>query len=98
MPVSQRHSASPMVLLRISDGQFQTRRAFHGFAQALHSAEAYASAGFKVAMVSATGRFLMAFDPRESRARPRSSSGEGAIPEPPQSVSGAEAPRFGEKP
>ena len=34
------------------------------FNQAVRSAEAYAGAGFSVAMISATGRFLMAFEPR----------------------------------
>ena len=31
------------------------------------SAEAYAGAGFQVAMISATGRFLMGFEPRRQR-------------------------------
>ena len=38
-------------------------RAFSDFAQAVRSAEAYAGAGFMVAMISATGRFLMGFEP-----------------------------------
>jgi hypothetical protein len=39
-------------------------RAFSDFTQAMSAAEAYAGAGFVVAMVSATGRFLMGFEPR----------------------------------
>ena len=58
------HSASPTILLRISDGNFHMHRAFNEFGQAVRSAEAYAGAGFSVAMLSATGRFLMAFEPR----------------------------------
>lgn len=58
------HSSSPTVLLRISDGSCQMRRAFSDYSQALTAAEAYARAGFMVAMVSATGRFLMGFEPR----------------------------------
>ena len=58
------HSASPMILLRITDGAFHMHRAFNNFDQALSSAEAYAGAGFSVAMISATGRFLMPFEPR----------------------------------
>ena len=42
-------------------------RSFSDFAQATRSAEAYAGAGFQVAMISATGRFLMAFEPRRQR-------------------------------
>jgi len=42
-------------------------RSFGDFAQAQRSAEAYAGAGFRVAMISATGRFLMAFEPRNQR-------------------------------
>jgi hypothetical protein len=57
-------SASPMILLRISDGSVHVHRSFGDFGQAVDSAEAYAGAGFKVAMISATGRFLMAFAPR----------------------------------
>lgn len=60
----EKHSNSPTVLLRISDGTSMTRRSFSDFAQALRAAEAYASAGFMVAMMSATGRFLMGFEPR----------------------------------
>ena len=56
-------SESPTVLLRISDGATETRRAFSEFSQALEAAEAYAGAGFWVAMISATGRFLMDFEP-----------------------------------
>jgi hypothetical protein len=58
-----RRSDSPTVLLRISDGVTEIRRAFSDFAEALEAAEAYAGAGFWVAMISATGRFLMDFDP-----------------------------------
>jgi hypothetical protein len=53
-----------MILLRISDGSIHMHRSFSDFGQAVHSAEAYAGAGFRVAMVSATGRFLMGFGPR----------------------------------
>ncbi|MGC8641844.1 MAG: hypothetical protein ACP5XB_18415 [Isosphaeraceae bacterium] len=60
----ERHSNSPTVLLRISDGSCSMRRAFSDFTQAVRAAEAYASAGFMVAMISATGRFLMGFKPR----------------------------------
>jgi hypothetical protein len=42
-------------------------RSFSDFSQATRSAEAYAGAGFSVAMISATGRFLMSFDPRQKR-------------------------------
>ena len=61
------HSESPTVLLRISDGSCQMHRAFSDFGQAVRSAEAYAGAGFMVAMISATGRFLMCFEPRWQR-------------------------------
>jgi hypothetical protein len=37
------------------------------FAQASRGAEAYAGAGFHVTMISATGRFLMQFEPRQRR-------------------------------
>jgi len=60
----ERHSDSPTVLLRISDGSCSMHRAFSDFTQAVRAAEAYAGAGFMVAMVSATGRFLMGFEPR----------------------------------
>jgi hypothetical protein len=55
------HSESPTILLRISDETFHMHRSFNDFAQAIRSAEAYAGAGYRVAMISATGRFLMAF-------------------------------------
>jgi hypothetical protein len=42
-------------------------RSFNDFSQATRSAEAYAGAGFNVAMISATGRFLLGFDPRTQR-------------------------------
>ncbi len=61
------HSESPTVLLRISDGSCQMRRSFSDFTQAVRAAEAYAGAGFMVAMISATGRFLMGFEPRWPR-------------------------------
>ena len=61
------YSESPSILLRVSDGTFHMHRSFSDFAQAIRSAEAYAGAGFRVAMISATGRFLMAFDPRHQR-------------------------------
>ena len=57
-------STSPTILLRISDGTFHMHRSFSDFGQAYRSAEAYAGAGFMVAMISATGRFLMGFEPR----------------------------------
>ena len=61
------HSDSPTILLRVSDGTFHTHRSFTDFAQATRSAEAYAGAGFHVAMISATGRFLLQFEPRRQR-------------------------------
>jgi hypothetical protein len=61
------HSDSPTILLRISDETFHMHRSFNDFAQANQSAEAYAGAGFSVAMISATGRFLMAFEARRHR-------------------------------
>jgi hypothetical protein len=51
------------VLLKISDGDTVMRRAFADYGQAVDAAEAYAGLGFWVAMVSATGRFLMVFAP-----------------------------------
>ena len=57
------HSSSPTVLLRISDGPNQMHRAFSDYRHALRAAEAYSGAGFVVAMVSATGRSLMRFQP-----------------------------------
>jgi len=67
MAWKERHSESPTVLLRISDGTFQINRAFSDFTQALRSAEAYAGAGCMVMMVSATGKYLMGFEPRWQR-------------------------------
>jgi hypothetical protein len=61
------HSESPTILLRVSDGTFHMHRSFNDFNLAIRSAEAYAGAGFTVAMISATGRFLMGFDPRPQR-------------------------------
>ena len=59
-----RNSTSPMILLRISDGSAHMHRSFNDFPQAERSAEAFAGAGFAVAMMSATGRFLMGFEPK----------------------------------
>jgi hypothetical protein len=61
------HSDSPLILLRVSDGAFHTHRSFNDFFQATQSAEAYAGAGFSVAMISATGRYLMGFEPRHQK-------------------------------
>ncbi len=61
------HSVSPTVLLRITDGQLHMHRSFSEFGQATRSAEAYAAAGFAVSMISATGKFLMEFEPRSRR-------------------------------
>ena len=58
-------STSPTILLRICDGSVHMHRSFNDFAQAVRSAEAFAGAGFSVAMMSATGRFLMAFEPKK---------------------------------
>jgi len=60
-------STSPTVVLRISDGTFHMHRSFSEFSQAYRSAEAYAGAGFSVSMISATGRYLMGFEPRGQR-------------------------------
>ncbi len=61
-----KRSVSPMILLRISDGSVHMHRSFADFSQAVRSAEAFAGAGFSVAMMSATGRFLMGFEPKQS--------------------------------
>jgi hypothetical protein len=61
------HSDSPTVVLRISDGSYHMHRSFSDFSQATRSAEAYAGAGYAVAMISATGRFLMSFEARRQR-------------------------------
>jgi hypothetical protein len=61
-------SESPTILLRISDGTFHMHRAFSDFSQAHRSAEAFAGAGYAVAMISATGRFLLGFDSRHHYA------------------------------
>jgi hypothetical protein len=61
------HSESPTILLRVSDGTFHMHRSFTDFGQASTSAEAYAGAGFSVSMISATGRYLMGFEPRQQR-------------------------------
>ena len=67
MKIRTHHSESPTILLRVSDGTFHTHRSFNDFCQATRSAEAYAGAGFSVAMISATGRYLMGFEPRLQR-------------------------------
>ena len=51
-------------MLKISDGSGLMHRAFSDYQSAVEAAEAYADAGFRVAMVSATGRFLMGFLPQ----------------------------------
>ncbi|MDX2038477.1 MAG: hypothetical protein SFX72_17660 [Isosphaeraceae bacterium] len=56
-------SASPTILLRISDTSVHMHRSFNDFSLALQSAEAFAGAGYHVAVMSATGRFLMAYEP-----------------------------------
>jgi hypothetical protein len=61
------HSESPTILLRVSDGTFHMHRSFNDFILASRSAEAYAGAGFSVSMISATGRYLMGFEPRRQR-------------------------------
>jgi hypothetical protein len=61
-----KNSASPTILLRISDGSVHMHRSFNDFPQAERSAQAFAGAGFAVAMISATGRFLMGYEPRGS--------------------------------
>ena len=61
---TSKRSASPTILLRISDGSVHMHRSFNDFPKAEQSAEAFAGAGFAVAMMSATGRFLMGFEPR----------------------------------
>jgi hypothetical protein len=60
-------SVSPTIVLRISDGTSHMHRSFHDFGQAVRSAEAYAGAGFTVAMISATGRMLIEFVPALQR-------------------------------
>ena len=60
-------SMSPTILLRITDGSVHMHRSFNDFDQAQRSAEAFAGAGFNVAMISATGRFLMGFEPSSKR-------------------------------
>jgi hypothetical protein len=62
------HSPSPTIMLRINDGSFHMHRAFNDYSQAVRSAEAYAGAGFRVSMLSATGRFLMTFEARGRRS------------------------------
>jgi hypothetical protein len=70
-------SPSPTVLLRISDGTHRMHRSFDDFALAVKSAEAFAGAGFVVHVMSATGRFLMGFEPRVQRL-PRPVPRQGA--------------------
>ena len=65
---STSRSLSPTLLLRISDGHGHIHRAFNDFGQAQKSAEAFAGAGYNVAMISATGRYIMGFDPTSKRA------------------------------
>lgn len=60
---NESRSQSPTIVLRISDGKRLVRRAFADFGQASRCAEAYAREGFVVDMVSATGTFLMDFEP-----------------------------------
>ncbi len=60
-----KRSASPTILLRITDGSVHMHRSFNDFMKAVQSAEAFAGAGFSVAMISATGRFLMGFAPKK---------------------------------
>jgi hypothetical protein len=63
-----KNSASPTILLRISDGSVHMHRSFNDFSLAERSAQAFAGAGFAVAMISATGRFLMGYEPRGTAA------------------------------
>jgi hypothetical protein len=65
MMILERTRRGPLVLLRISDGISQMHRTFDDFAHAYRSAEAFAGAGYAVAMISATGQFLMGFPPRD---------------------------------
>lgn len=60
---NESRSQSPTVVLRISDGTRLMRQVFADFGQASRSAEAYAREGFMVDMMSATGTFLMDFEP-----------------------------------
>jgi len=59
-----KRSNDPTILLRISDGSVHMHRSFNDYPQAEKSALAFAGAGFDVAMISATGRFLIGFEPR----------------------------------
>ncbi len=63
-----KRTSGPTILLRITDGSVHMHRSFNNFADAQRSAEAFAGAGFSVAMISATGRFLLAFEPKGTRA------------------------------
>jgi hypothetical protein len=60
---NETRSQSPTIILRISDGTRLVRQVFADFGQASRSAEAYAREGFMVDMMSATGTFLMDFEP-----------------------------------
>ena len=62
--IAATRSCSPTLVLRISDGTYHMHRSFNDYQKAVGSAEAFAGAGFSVSMISATGRFLMGFDPR----------------------------------
>lgn len=57
-------SNSPILVLRIHDGPFQACRVFADFHGAIRCAEAYVDIGCRVDLVSATGRFIMRFEPR----------------------------------
>ena len=66
IPSTMKRSTSPTILLRISDGSVHMHRTFNDLPQAERSAEAFAGAGFAVAIMSATGRFLMGFEPSQA--------------------------------
>ena len=70
-------SPSPTILLRITDGGAYMHRAFNDFNLATRSAEAFAGAGFAVAMHSATGQFLQRFAPRHGAPAARPGHGRG---------------------
>jgi hypothetical protein len=59
----------PTILLRISDGSVHMHRSFTDFPQAERSGQAFAGAGFDVAMMSATGQFLMGFEAKAAAGR-----------------------------
>ena len=93
-PMSERsRSVSPTILLRISDGTFHMHRSFNDFSRPIRSAEAFAGAGFSVSMISATGRFLMGFEPEDAAGRGLTpGSIRAGFPGP----AGAEARKIGE--